>query len=320
MVLLPKKYTDKEMKQKIKNTFLIRDQIDTIYTEDVDVYDKESGRLLLMFRKGALSEANGKAFYDNIIHFMRTRPTSARGNTTGNYWEPGMGAKVKSNIIGYFDKLSNGQNRMLKDHGIKLETNARKTLFTIEYPEKYQRMLPYVQEIDQLFRQNLPHFHQKQWEKAEETCYRIEGTAFSTVTVNLNYRTTVHRDKKDDPDGFGNLTVIERGQYRGGEICLPQWGVGVDVRQGDMLFMDVRQWHGNLPLEYLTKDAERLSTVCYFIPNLWRLTRHLPQEVMDRSMKTLRDVRADVRNGGNVYDIKSPRKTKTTHRNVVEEA
>jgi hypothetical protein len=44
-----------------------------------------------------------------------------------------------------------------------------------------------------------------------------------------------------------HVVRAKRGDYTGGETCLPQYGVGVDVRSGDVLFMDVHQHHANLP-------------------------------------------------------------------------
>ena len=37
---------------------------------------------------------------------------------------------------------------------------------------------------------------------------KIPETAFSTITINRNFRTALHRDAGDYKDGFGNLTVI----------------------------------------------------------------------------------------------------------------
>ena len=296
---LAKKYTDEAMATKYRNTKIKPSMIDRIFREDVTIYDEESGKLLILFRKGVLGSDHADAFYDNIIDFVRKRPSNSRGNTTGETWEAGKASMVHSNIVGYFDRLSIRQNYMLKKHGIKLDTDARETLFNVEYPEKFKKMVPYVRDIDRLYKEYVPAAYKKQIAKAKQTHFRIGDTSFSTVTINLNYETFIHVDKKDDPDGFGNLTVIERGKYSGGETCLPQWGIGVDVRQGDVLFMDVHEWHGNLPLKKHTKDAERLSTVCYFMPRIWAQTRHKSLKSLKNSMAKLRSLRADVRKKAN---------------------
>jgi hypothetical protein len=88
----------------------------------------------------------------------------------------------------------------------------------------------------------------------------------------------MHTDKGDDEEGFGNLVVLERGEYTGGETCFPQYGLGVDVREGDVLFMDVHEVHGNLPMKSVKpaegeKEAIRLSVVCYLRKKIWDKTR-----------------------------------------------
>ena len=98
-----------------------------------------------------------------------------------------------------------------------------------------------------------------QRKKADQTHFRIPDTAFTTITTNVNYQTSIHTDKGDDVEGFGNLVVIERGEYKGAETCFPQYGIGVDVRTGDTLFMDVHQPHANLPMVKSDKETKRLS-------------------------------------------------------------
>jgi hypothetical protein len=51
----------------------------------------------------------------------------------------------------------------------------------------------------------------------------------------------------------------------------------LDVRTGDILYMDVHQPHGNLPLELETKDAKRLSIVCYLRNNIWLKPKERPK-------------------------------------------
>ena len=47
-----------------------------------------------------------------------------------------------------------------------------------------------------------------------------------------------------------------------------QYGVAVDVRNGDFLAMDVHEWHSNTKLIPVTKDYSRLSMVCYLRENM----------------------------------------------------
>ena len=294
---LEPKFTDEEMKARYRNTMIEPSMIDTILAEDADVYDAKTGKLLLLFRKRQLPIPEANTFYDNVIDFVRKRPTSLRYNAKENKIKTGAAHQyIHSVVVGFFDRLSFRQNAMLKMHGVKLDTGARATEFNIKYPEKYDKVVPYVTAVDDLYKRYVPDAHKRQYAKAKETPYKVGDTSFSTVTVNLNYRTTIHKDKKDDPEGFGNLTVIERGKYAGAETCMPQWGVGVDVRQGDILFMDVHEWHGNLPMKPLSKGAERMSVVCYFMPKIWEQTKHMSAASLKRNTQKLVALRASSKN------------------------
>lgn len=318
-VYLPKRWTDAEMATRFKNRPVDPGKITHIFRDSVDVYDVASGRLLLRFRKGALPYPQiADQFYNGCIPHVRKRCSSARGNTTGESTQPGESRFVHSMIAGYFDHLSIRQNSMLKARGVQLAYPARETLFTAEYPEQFQKLVPFVEAVDLLYRRHAPRAYARQVRKARETHYRIGETAFSTVTINLNYQTTLHRDKNDDPEGFGNLSVIERGRYTGGELCLPQWGVGIDVRQGDVLFMNVHEWHGNLPL-HLEPGAERMSVVCYFMPRIWRATRGVPEAELRKNMDLLRTLRQDIQDGFNIYHTFGTAKARKRKKKPVEE-
>ena len=249
----------------------------TIIDHDADVYienpDGTPGKLLIRFRKNKLTKTNVDAFWDNVIQFAR-KNTSNRGTASGSKMKNlSSNPKIKSNIIGYFDTITPSQKMLLKRAGVKLDMPARETAFIRDHPENFERMVPLVKEIDHYYEKYASEYYAKQRKKADQTHFKIRGTAFTTITTNVNFQTSLHKDKGDDSDGFGNLAVIERGEYSGAETCFPQFGVGVDCRTCDVLFMDVHYWHSNLPMKKLSKDAERLSIVCYLRWKLWEITR-----------------------------------------------
>lgn len=277
--------TDAEMNKRKgqKLTEADREKI-TIIDHDADVFienpDGTPGKLLIRFRKEKLTKANTDAFWDNVIQFAR-KSTNTRGIASGSKIRNlGNNARIKSNIIGYFDTISPSQKQLLRDAGVKLDYPARETVFIRDNPEKFEKLVPLVQEIDKYYKEYAPEYYAKQRKKADQTHFKIRGTSFTTITTNVNFQTSLHKDKGDDSDGFGNLAVIERGEYTGAETCFPQFGVGVDCRTSDMFFMDVHYWHSNLPMQKKTKDAERLSIVCYLRWRLWELTRGKTQKQM----------------------------------------
>jgi len=290
-----KDYDDSKL-SKVMNKKLKREAIKTIIDHDADVYTKE-GNLLLRFRKNKLNKNTVQDFYDNVIKFALT-PTSNRGSASGSkskniYDNP----KIMSNIIGYFDKLSPQHKLKIKQMNMKLpKITVRETRFLIDYPEKFKKLVPLIKEIDKYYEEYVPENYGKQKKKANQTPYHISDTAFTTITTNVNYQTTVHTDKGDDSEGFGNLAVIEHGKYKGGETCFPQYGIGVDVRTYDIIYMDVHQPHGNLPIIPETEDAKRLSIVCYLRKSIWEQTQGKTKKYMENHNKLMRSIRTKPKN------------------------
>ena len=285
-----KDYDDSKL-NKVMNKKLKRSDIETIIDHDADVYT-EDGSLLLRFRKNKLNKDNVKEFYDNVINFA-VKPTTNRGSASGSksknvYDNP----KIMTNIIGYFDKLSPQHKFKFKQLGKPVpKITVRETRFLAEYPEKFKKLTPLIKEIDKYYEQYVAENYGKQKKKATQTPFHIAGTAFTTITTNVNNQTTVHTDKGDDAEGFGNLAVIEHGKYKGGETCFPQYGIGVDVRTCDIIYMDVHHPHGNLPIELESKDAKRLSIVCYLRKSIWDQTRGKTKKFMEKHNKTMKNLK-----------------------------
>ena len=152
--------------------------------------------------------------------------------------------QVASNPIGFYESSKNFA-----------ELPCRLTHFTRTNYKKYNDGLAFIQKIDSMFKKLIPESYEKQLQRADEKPHlKIPETAFSTITINRNFRTALHKDAGDFSRGFGNLTVIERGKYHGGYTVFPQFGVGVDVRSGDFLAMDVHQWHSNTEIVETQED------------------------------------------------------------------
>jgi hypothetical protein len=159
--------------------------------------------------------------------------------------------QVASNPIGFFEA---GKNFA--------DLPCRLTHFTRTNFEKYNDGLPFLQKIDHLFWSLVPDSYVKQMGRANlKPHLKIPNTCFSTVTVNRNFRTALHRDAGDFKEGFGNLTVIEQGRYHGGYTVFPQYGVAINLRSNDFVAMDVHQWHANTPLYETEEDKTYNDTI-----------------------------------------------------------
>ena len=164
--------------------------------------------------------------------------------------------QVASNPIGFYESSSNF-----------CKLPCRLTHFTRTNYDKYKRGIPFIQRIDSLFKKLIPEAYEKQLERANKKSHlKISGTSFSTITKTRNFRTALHKDAGDFKDGFGNLTVIERGKYHGGYTVFPQFGVGINLRNNDFVAMDVHQWHANTPM-YETEDDKKYNEA---IPKVYK--------------------------------------------------
>ena len=189
----------------------------------------------------------------------------------------------KSNIAGYYDRPDRNNYNKTKKHNKKTVKMCRMTKFTKDEPEKWKSVIPLVKEADKLFKQLVPDRYSIQISRAMKTPdFQIAKTAYSTITVNYDWRTAIHRDSGDLEEGFGNLCVLEKVKskiekdgekdgengkvkkgesigYKGCMLSFPRFGACIDVRQGDFLAMDVHEYHSNTELE----GNGRLSVVCY---------------------------------------------------------
>ena len=181
---------------------------------------------------------------------------------TGKLVNNSLGNLSKSNIIGFFDKRD-------RNLGVNAPP-CRTTAFTSQQVEKWTPVIPLIQAIDRQFKRLIPSRHRIQYKQAHETPFVIKDTAFSTVTINYNWRTALHKDAGDFREGYGNLVVLEDGKYHGGYTGFPQYGVAIDVREGDFLAMDVHRWHCNTEIVPITKDYTRLSLVSYLREKMLR--------------------------------------------------
>jgi hypothetical protein len=208
---------------------------------------------------------------DKFRVFYKTKHGSVSKDNVSNI--------AQSNIAGYYDRPDrnayniNAYNKTTKKkskpmHNHTLIPMCRTTQFTKKNVDKWKKTVPLIKEADTLFKKLVPDRYKIQLERAQKTPkFQIDTTAYSTITLNYNWRTASHCDNGDLDEGFGNLIVLEKSKskntdaknYTGGYLGFPRWGICVDVRQGDFLAMDVHEYHSNTPI---IGDG-RLSVVCY---------------------------------------------------------
>ena len=300
-----------------------------VIRENTDVYYKDENdkeHLLLKFRKNSISNSllrNGWISYKDLAKPSRGRGASAGPiDTGGQYWSKRTLTDTNKWSTSYMIKDGTEKSRMKVNNQVAsnpigfyeesknfCKLPCRLTHFTRTNYQKFKEGLPFIQKISQMFQHLIPDAYEKQLEQADKKPHlKIPGTPFSTITINRNFRTALHRDAGDFKGGFGNLTVIERGKYHGGYTVLPQFGVAVDVRSNDFLAMDVHQWHSNTPIYETEEDKAfnatlepafkdnpevgtvgiyerytRLTFVCYLREKIVNCPDDIPEEFLKES-------------------------------------
>jgi hypothetical protein len=288
---MPPKVREIEVKAKASDAdfakhegqFFEAKDMDMILDEDVDVYaiqtdeDVAAGRprrkLLAKFRKGVFSKDTVQIGWDAFrllaipsrnrgaaagpidlkgTYWSRRKPVETTGWST-RYMQDGKVSKMRVNNVVASGVIGNYEETPF------LGQPCRMTGYTRRGLKQYLHGIPYLEAIDEQFKRLVPDAHRKQLAAvSKKPMYQIADTAFSTLTINMNFRTALHKDAGDFAEGFGNLSVIEWGKYHGGETMFPRFGVGFNLRTGDFVAMDVHEWHGNSSI-YLTKEDEEFN-------------------------------------------------------------
>tara|TARA_B110000902_G_C14215469_1_gene553012 strand:- start:186 stop:1067 length:882 start_codon:yes stop_codon:yes gene_type:complete len=262
--LTVKRVLSKENAAKLKTKFLNKNHYTQLITEDTDGYDN-FGNLLFRFRKNAIPLdvlKNGVDAFKGSIEVTEGRGTASgsshkRIRKDGSVSNITVGNKVESGNVGFMDS-----GAMVK--------YCRKTAFARSYFDKFKQGVPFIEFIDQKYKELCPTHYAKQKAIAEGTNrnYVIGQTSFTTVTVNKNFRTACHQDAGDFADGFGNLIVYREGSYDGGYFVMPEYGVAIDLHNTDLLFADVHKWHANTEFTNCSDDWLRISFVMYYRENM----------------------------------------------------
>ena len=165
---------------------------------------------------------------------------------------------------------------------------CRTTAYTEKNPEKYRRALPLIKEVDAVFEATATERYAAQKEAANDTPgeYTIEDTAFTTVTLNKNFRTALHKDAGDFKEGYGVMTFITLGAYGGYELGFPAYGVAIDPRTTDVVLANVHEWHANCAPRP-TGKYERLSCVFYYRAKMRQCGTQEQEKERAKDMRTV---------------------------------
>lgn len=292
---------------KLGGTHLPENCYDHLLQEDAEVY-KPDGTLLLKFRKGILPLDLCQRSYESVR--SAATPNENRGMAGGILTEEkakelgmvktggtsGRGKGVRAKRINSDGTISNTSVAIPVLSGVmgSMDRNARfpycrTTAWNNANPEKFAKAMPLIQRISDVFKNEVPDRWKAQKDRCDKTAeeWVIPNTVFTTITVNKNWQTAVHKDQGDLAEGFGVMSAFSAGGYKGCYLVFPKYRVAADMRTGDVILCDVHEWHGNTPLvPQEGKPHERISCVFYYRENM--LKCGTAKEELDNVKKRVR--------------------------------
>ena len=243
-----------------------------LVTEDADVY-KPDGSLLLKYRKDVIPELVAIDSYN----IFRVSKSIFPGKNGGNRGMAGGANNVGAKRV--FRKLSDGRQSRTS---ISVNTAnsgvigyfdrypripfCRQKAFNSRFPERWKKLRRMIKLVDEAFRVLEPQRYRAQRQVADLSSrdFTITDTAFTTLTVNCNFRTALHKDAGDLREGFGVMCAFRGGNFSGGYTIFPQFRVAVDMQNRGLLLADVHEWHCNSPIIGKPGRYKRYSCVFYF--------------------------------------------------------
>jgi hypothetical protein len=265
-IRLRSRIPEEELEEKV-GKLLTEQDINVLLTGPTFVR-RPDGKPLCVYLPGVMQGAASSDVY-RILHGLKAETTNNRGLASGTQRVQRKGQKrtqsmaVPSAIIGAIDPAG-------------IYRYCRLTAWTGSNLPQWRQLQPFLAEVARHMQQWVPERYEAQMERVRRTEpeWVVPGTPFSTVTVNNSYSTGVHQDKGDLDEGFSTIACLRRGEYTGGTLCFPEYRVGVNMKDSDLLLMDAHSWHGNTPIVCACGDrlkkpcekcgGERISVVSYY--------------------------------------------------------
>lgn len=253
--------------------------IDNIINTNCDLYDKHTGELIFSFKKGVIPDElyniDAKIIkHSQSLSYNRgtaTGKVNASGLRRGMYnWKKKPEAPCDKNgnplpedhkkYTSYFKYEDGRISKRQRSNSVasqsiggfdKSTTNpCRLTYWSKNNLKAYHTIFPLCKYISDEYFSYCPDKWLSQYEKYQKSPqdFVIPDTNFSTLTVNCDFRTACHQDKGDAKEGLTAFTVKRLGDYRGGELCFPEYRIGLNVEQGDLLLFNPHQPHCNNPI------------------------------------------------------------------------
>jgi hypothetical protein len=240
--------------------------------------DKVTGRMIFHLLR-VLQRREYELPWNNLRCGGTPVTGSGRGRTVGKNDPEHQDQDATERVIGFLNR-----------QGGRFQY-ARRTGWTQEHEEEYRTVQPFVQRLDELARLFAPAEWAEQFAAARHRPeYVMFGTAFSTGTANLGIRCTPHRDKGNLRLSAMTVTDLSRTPVQGGELLLPEYLCGINIRNEDLLLFDGHVLHATAQFYTATSPSlihgvQRLSSIFYYRAGLEKCLA--PEEELRRAQQRM---------------------------------
>ena len=254
------------------------DYYTTVIDSECEIWGKEDekspAKFLMHYKPNVFTDAE-QLLARAVFEKQASRAQSYRRRASITKRQ-GMGDRSSAHtmIAGYWDKRDASTTQKLRGDIAFAESRARDeplpntvcrtTAFTAKDKPLWERGLQWIQTIARQHQLLAPDAYKWQLAQAAKCLSElvIIDTPYSTLTVNFNWATNIHKDSGDL--GLGNLSVTgTEGDWSGCWFCMPRFKVAVKAAPRSFLVADVHEFHCNTPLVKHSPDAVRLSFVAY---------------------------------------------------------
>lgn len=245
--------------------FMDEDHYDLLLDEDVAVYRADGSPLLVLLKQALDPQLASNAW--SVLRDAKMSNTNNRSVASG----------VKSVKWKRRDGKMSGVSRVPRGWDVfsvpvgYFERNIRYPYahlcaWNSHNPADFARMFPLLQQTTRIFAKQVPQRYDNQIGFCQRTHpdWVIPGTAYTTLTINKNFRTAAHKDAGDLESGFSNMFVIKQGSFVGANLVLPNWRIACKLDHLDFIMFDAHEFHGNTAMVKTSRDAVRCSVVCYY--------------------------------------------------------
>lgn len=241
----------------------------TLYEENVDLYDKETNELIVSFIKEAIDEHYKNNVLENLSPscVVNTNRGYAAGEVSPNkmqkYFPKRKYKKVSKLKICHIKdngQVSNYRQSMPVECGLigyfnkksELGDWVAKTGYSDKHSDRVDACAGFIRSVGSMF--------SKFSSDMNDTAFTLYGTPFSTITVNKNFQTAIHKDQGNHGT-YSAMVVVKEGFVEGGYLLFPEYKVGIKMDDLDMVIMNSTALHCNSPI---SGEGSRYSFIFYY--------------------------------------------------------